>query len=233
LDSARFPQALERWSQKHALAMSCALAATLLLDRPRLLGSVALPSFGLLLVRSRTEWTPDGRFGAANWVTSLRLLLEASMLMGLAAAASWLPATFVLLILALDGLDGWLARRFGTSSAFGAHFDMEVDAFLVLATSVLLWRSGKCGAWILTAGVLRYAYVSCCALWPPRGGTMPRQLLGRSAFALVVVGHALGFALPRPWGPLSAGLGTAAVTLSFARSFFYGYRARPRSMAES
>ena len=36
----------------------------------------------------------------------------------------------------LDGADGWLARRSGVSSAFGARFDGEVDAFLILALSV-------------------------------------------------------------------------------------------------
>ena len=37
------------------------------------------------------------------------------------------------LLLALDGLDGWAARRQGLVSAFGARFDMEVDALLILA----------------------------------------------------------------------------------------------------
>ena len=48
-------------------------------------------------------------------------------------------ATLVLLssvALALDGVDGWVARRTRTVSALGARFDMEVDAFLVLMLSV-------------------------------------------------------------------------------------------------
>ena len=35
----------------------------------------------------------------------------------------------------LDLLDGWLARRTGTATAFGARFDMEVDAALILVLS--------------------------------------------------------------------------------------------------
>ena len=42
--------------------------------------------------------------------------------------------------LALDGVDGWWARRTGTCSAFGARFDMEVDAFLILVLSVYVAR---------------------------------------------------------------------------------------------
>jgi phosphatidylglycerophosphate synthase len=215
------------------VAISCALGATLLLEIPWLLGSVACVSFGVLLWRTRGDWTPQGGFGAANALTLLRLSLEVFMLSTLGQAPRLLLGALVATALALDGADGWLARRHGTSSSFGAHFDMEVDAFLVLTTSVLLWLSGRCGAWVLLAGALRYGYVLCGWRWPPRGGPMPRTLLGRSAFALVVVGHALGFALTGVAATLCVALGTLAVTLSFARSFAYGYRARSASLLDS
>ncbi|GAA4940924.1 hypothetical protein GCM10023238_03240 [Streptomyces heliomycini] len=38
--------------------------------------------------------------------------------------------------LILDGVDGKVARRTGTSTPLGARFDMEVDAFLILVLSV-------------------------------------------------------------------------------------------------
>ena len=38
--------------------------------------------------------------------------------------------------LALDGVDGRVARRTETVTAVGARFDMEVDAFLILVLSV-------------------------------------------------------------------------------------------------
>jgi phosphatidylglycerophosphate synthase len=233
LDSAALHPKLERWSRDHALAMSCALAATLLLGRVWLLAIAACVSFTVLLVRSRGQWTASGAFGAANTVTAGRLLLELVMTALLAGTAGPWLAALVVLALVLDGVDGWLARRLGTGSAFGAHFDMEVDAFLVLTTSVLLWSSGKCGAWILVAGGLRYGYVLCCAVSPPRGGAMPRTLLGRSAFALVVVGHALGLALSGASATLAAALGTTAVTLSFARSFWYGYASPAKSIVDT
>ena len=118
------------------------------------------------------------------------------------------------------------------TSAFGAHFDMEADALLVLMTSAELHFSGRFGWWILCSGVLRYVYVLCVARWPPRGGAMPRTLLGRSAFALVVVGHALGFIWLGFAGLLAAALGTTAVGLSFARSFLYGYARPAKSIAD-
>ena len=41
----------------------------------------------------------------------------------------------VVVALALDWVDGQVARRTGTCSAFGARFDMETDAFLILVLS--------------------------------------------------------------------------------------------------
>ncbi|HXK18298.1 MAG TPA: hypothetical protein VNG33_10875, partial [Polyangiaceae bacterium] len=87
--------------------------------------------------------------------------------------------------------------------------------------------------WILCGGVLRYLYVLSVALWPPRGGAMPRTLLGRSAFALVVAGHAIGLMGTGPVAVVAAALGTAAVALSFARSFAFGYARSAKSLADT
>ncbi len=62
---------------------------------------------------------------------------------------------------------------------------------------------------------------------------MPRTPLGRCAFAAVVVGHALGFALNGSSGAVFAAIGTALVTLSFVRSFAYGYRGPAGSMLDT
>ena len=57
--------------------------------------------------------------------------------------------------LVLDRVDGLVARRTGTVSDFGARFDMEVDAFLILALSVYVARDY--GGWVLAIGAARYA----------------------------------------------------------------------------
>ena len=66
------------------------------------------------------------------------------------------------LALALDYVDGWIARRTGTTATLGAHFDGEVDAFLILILSVYVARA--VGAWVLALGVARYAFFA--ARWP-------------------------------------------------------------------
>jgi phosphatidylglycerophosphate synthase len=72
--------------------------------------------------------------------------------------------------LALDAIDGWIARRTRTASMFGARFDMEVDAFLILVLSLYVARST--GAWVLTIGAARYAFVAAGWLLPWLRGTL-------------------------------------------------------------
>jgi phosphatidylglycerophosphate synthase len=76
----------------------------------------------------------------------------------------------------LDGVDGAVARRTRTSSAFGARFDMELDAALLMALSVLAWQSGKIGSWVILIGGLRYLFVGAGLLWPVLQGDLPASL---------------------------------------------------------
>ena len=87
---------------------------------------------------------------------------------GEAQAPDWASTVAVLafIALALDGVDGALARRLGTDSPFGARLDMELDALTVLVLSVLTWQLGQAGAWVLIAGAMRYAFGAAAHLWP-------------------------------------------------------------------
>lgn len=65
-------------------------------------------------------------------------------------AAHETPATFVLLysiFIALDGVDGWLARRLGQCSRFGAWLDVVVDNL----GRGLLWSLLFKWAWLVSA----------------------------------------------------------------------------------
>jgi phosphatidylglycerophosphate synthase len=103
----------------------------------------------------------DERLGPASWVT----LARATLAVGVAAlvADSFARDTPVALLvtlaaaaLALDLVDGWLARRTATASALGARFDGEADAFLILALSVYV--ASAYGAWVLAIGAARYLF---------------------------------------------------------------------------
>ena len=103
-------------------------------------------------------------FGAANAVTLARAVLVLLLLACLGVAATgalgWMLVALSVVAAALDGFDGALARGRGEASEFGARFDMETDALLILVLAALVWQHGKAGVWILLAGLLRYLFVA-------------------------------------------------------------------------
>jgi phosphatidylglycerophosphate synthase len=52
------------------------------------------------------------------------------------------------------------------ASGFGARFDMETDALLIMVLAVLAWQFGKAGVWVLASGLLRYAFVAASLALP-------------------------------------------------------------------
>ncbi|MGD8341112.1 MAG: CDP-alcohol phosphatidyltransferase family protein [Gammaproteobacteria bacterium] len=116
-------------------------------------------------------------FGAANRLTLLRVSMVALVAATLgedpSLALSWTIVAFVTLALILDGFDGRIARRTGTSSAFGARFDMETDAALIMILSLLCWQFDKAGIWILAAGAMRYGFVLAGRVLPWMRSPLP------------------------------------------------------------
>lgn len=218
--------ALNGWSRGQAVAQLCALLGAGLAHAAWPVALGALGSFGVLLYLARRAYTPRGRFGWANRVTLLRLVV----LLTLTAPTSWLSARAALglvsLVLALDLLDGFLARALGDASSFGAHFDMESDAQLVLVVTLHLWLAGSMGFWVLFAGSLRYLYVLALWLWPSRAAAReaPRSRFARYSFAILMAGLCGALILPPPLSSVSACCGTLVVSWSFARSSYFSWR---------
>src|SRR5262245_16267957 len=72
-----------------------------------------------------------------NHVTAIRaaivFFLACLLFVPLGPSIAWIAVVASTIAAILDGVDGWLARRTGPMSEFGARFDMEVDAALILA----------------------------------------------------------------------------------------------------
>ena len=73
--------------------------------------------------------------------------------------------------LALDAVDGRVARATRTCSAFGGRFDGEADAFLLLVLSVHVAPSY--GWWVLAIGLARYAFAAAGWVAPWLRGRLP------------------------------------------------------------
>jgi phosphatidylglycerophosphate synthase len=110
---------------------------------------------------------PVRRAASAIGPASLVTLARATLAVGVAALTVdsfahdtpvALLVTLAAVALALDLVDGWLARRTGTASALGARLDGEVDAFLILALSVYV-ASTLGAAWVLAIGTARYLFL--------------------------------------------------------------------------
>lgn len=109
-----------------------------------------------------TYW-PYGALGWANRVTLARSVLVALVAGALAneafSVAIWTWLTLAVVSLLLDGIDGWVARRTRSYSRFGARFDMELDALLILLLSTGVMLSESLGGWVLLIGGMRYLFI--------------------------------------------------------------------------
>lgn len=111
----------------------------------------------------------------ADLVTTVRLGLAVAVAVLVVAAPQEVAALVAVaaVALVLDGVDGPVARRTGTVSDFGARYDMEVDAFLVLVLSVHV--AATTAWWALLIGLARYLLLFAGLVWPwLRRPTPPR-----------------------------------------------------------
>ena len=167
-------------------------------------------------------------FGAANWVTAARAVY-ALCLIGYgvwALAVDHLPGTTLrwfwvvgaLGALALDGVDGRLARRLGQESAFGARFDMETDAATMLGLSLLVWLCDQAGSWVLAIGFMRYIFVAASWVWPALAAPLPprrrRQAVCVAQMAALILAIVPG--MPPEWASPLCLVALAALVYSFA-----------------
>jgi len=160
------------------LLLLAALAATVGLGRAGLLaGAASALVLDAVLARALMR-CETGRLGPADWVT----LARGSLAVGVAAlvADSFERTTPVAVLvtlasvaLALDYVDGRVARHTRTSSALGAWLDGEVDAFLILALSIEV--APFAGAWALVIGLARYAFLVAGLALPWLRAPLPRR----------------------------------------------------------
>lgn len=214
---------LTRFSRIHAFVMLAACSIALADGDAWPYVATGVVSFAMLVAIARGAHTPSGAFGLGNAVTTLRFAVASSVGLVPDTVPLWALGATVLGVFALDGLDGWVAKRRGEASEFGAYFDMETDAYFVLLAGIVLLQRGRYGAWVLVVGLLRYVYVLTLALVPARSGEQPRSSFGRHAFTCLMLGLTLGMVLGEPFGSIVTALGCGLVTASFVRSFYWSY----------
>jgi phosphatidylglycerophosphate synthase len=194
------------------VGIACAVAVTAALARG--------------LARSGAE-----RVGAATWVT----LARATLAVGVAAlvADSFAePAPVALLValtavaLALDAVDGQVARRTDTTSALGARLDGEVDAFLIAVLSVYV--AAAIGVWVLAIGAARYVFGAAGWLLPWLRAPLPARTWRRVVAATqgIVLVTAAADVLPTGLTRLALVAALLVLAESFGRDAWWLWRHR-------
>lgn len=137
---------------------------------------------------------PNALLTPANAITLARLAATPVLLASIVETGdSWSTLGFWILLAGSDGIDGWLARKQGTTRS-GAFLDPLADKFLVLGALVCLVIEGV--FWWLPVAVIALREISL---------TLYRSWLGRRGISLparwsaklktVVQEVAVGFAL--------------------------------------
>ncbi|QQA43117.1 CDP-alcohol phosphatidyltransferase family protein [Pelagovum pacificum] len=234
-------------------AVSGAIGAWLGLLVPMVLVAVLLPGLGIvftgllailwlaigaLAIVGLSEYHPYARFGAANVTTAARA--AGTLLLGAVSIAfDRLPdeapqavAAAGLAIISLDGVDGFIARRTGLASRYGARFDMEVDAGLTLVLSFAAWQAGAAPLAILALVLPHYLFSMAKPFAPWLDRPLRPSLVRKAICVLQMALPVVLLALPvlRDQGVLLTCGILAAVVGSFLRDIVY--LASRRSEAE-
>lgn len=206
------------------LVVLAILATTVGLGRVGWLAGVGYGLVVLLLLRR-------SRLGPADQVTLARATLVGGVT-ALVAESVLRPEPVAVLVplaavaLALDAVDGWVARRTGTVSELGARFDMEADAFFILVLSG--YAAGSLGRWVLAIGLMRYAFVAAGWVVPWMRAELPprywRKVVAATQGVVLVV--AVSGLLPRPVAVALVVFALALLVESFGRDVGWLWRHR-------
>jgi phosphatidylglycerophosphate synthase len=170
--------------------------------------------------------------GPADWVTLARSVLVGGVT-ALTVDSFSRPApvtvlvTLAIVALALDAVDGQVARRTGTVSAFGARFDMEVDSALLIVISVYVTHHS--GGWALAIGGMRYAFVLGTWVLPWMRETLPPRYWRKVVAAVqgIVLVVAMAGALPQPVVAAALSVALGLLIESFGRDVLWLWHRRP------
>ena len=169
--------------------------------------------------------------GAANAVTLTRAVLSsgvAALVVGSFFGPDRVPTMVALatVALVLDAVDGQVARRTGTTSAFGARFDMEVDAFLILVLSVYV--ASTTAWWVLIIGLARYLLGAARLVVPWLRGSVPQRFWAKVVAAIqgVVLTVVVADLLPRPVEVGALAVALVLLAESFGREVWQLWAAR-------
>lgn len=169
----------------------------------------------------------DGTFGPsalatpANAITIGRLVLSPPLwALIVVSGPSYLALVLWIVLAATDGLDGWIARKMGTTRS-GAFLDPLADKALVLGAMWAIVAAD--GFWWLPVALItarELAISGFRSYWVRRGLAVPASFSAK--VKTVVQDVAVGLALLPPVAEHAGGLVSVALWLAVALTLFTG-----------
>lgn len=182
-----------------------------------------------LVIRLVRVGYPHPALGAGNFVTLMRMALASALLASVLGQT--LPIYFIAIAtiaLVLDGLDGWLARRAGRVSNFGARLDIEVDSAFAMVLALNVWMVGNAGPLIILFALPRYIFLFFTTFLPWLGKPLPSRIGGKVVGVIQIISL-----IVLTWPNLPSELVTfiiaavsAGLVWSFGRDIILLYRQR-------
>lgn len=188
------------------------------------LGYIAAAAFALILF---SRGFPHPTLGTGNVVTLGRTALIVSILTTLGGEAHpWAVVVIASVALALDGFDGWYARREARVSRFGETLDMEIDSAFTVILAAGAVMAGTIGPLVLLLVLPRYIFV-IAALWLRwLNGPLP-ETTTRKVICVIQVIALISLQVPGFWGVFTPAvvLAVGGVLLwSFGRDVVFLWR---------
>jgi len=182
-------------------------------------------SFIALLYLNRSSFKQFRPYGGyANWVSLIRLLLLLVLLVNNQLLSKDMLALGFLGCIIMDGLDGWLARRYQQVSEWGGLFDKEIDSFLVWGISLILYLYWDFANWIIGIGCLHYCYEVILYLLNWQDIKTPKNPIGRYVAAILFASLLAPFILPMKIAWPILGFASICIFGSFMVSFILKFR---------
>jgi phosphatidylglycerophosphate synthase len=206
---------------------------------PALTGLALFAGLLFALERGLAAHHPHPRLGTANRITLLRAAIACLIAARAIESAPlgeperWLLAAIAVAALMLDGADGWAARRQGLASAFGARFDMEVDAFAILVLAITVAKAQAVPCWVLAIGAMRYFYLAAALAFPLLRRPLPPHRIADLRRKTIAVVQSVGLTIAlvpatlADWAAVTCAAALGLLAYSFAADIVILLSIRP------
>lgn len=155
--------------------------------------------------------------GYPNWITLFRLSCIGILGIFLPLISPYQAFLAFALIILIDGLDGFVARRSKQITMVGSRLDGETDAFMVLLLTVYHINTGKIPEWIILPGMMRHIFGILSYFFKTPKEYTPRRV--RAMIAVTFFGTLLfAFILNDYWAEVTNAIAGTLILTSFGVS---------------